>query len=93
MEKRSLLLGAAMAGMMMGLSCTKKTETTPAPTPETATTEQVMGECNGANTCKGQGACGGANHDCAGKNECKGQGWVKLSKEECEKIPGATFKG
>lgn len=41
-------------------------------------------KCEGANACKGHGACGGASHDCAGKNACKGKGWEKVSSEkEC----------
>ena len=41
-------------------------------------------KCSGVNSCKGQSACKGANHDCAGKNACKGQGFVKVSSaKEC----------
>lgn len=48
-------------------------------------------KCEGGNGCKGQGACGGADHDCAGKNTCKGKGWVMLSADEC-KAKGGTPK-
>ena len=47
--------------------------------------------CEGINSCKGQGACGGAGHDCAGKNECKGKGWIDVSEREC-KAKGGTLK-
>ena len=44
-------------------------------------TDQV--KCGGINSCKGTGACGGADHGCAGKNACKGQGWTKVSRKDC----------
>ena len=50
-------------------------------------------KCAGINECKGQGACGGADHDCAGKNECKGKGWVKVSMAECTAKGGTKVEG
>lgn len=47
--------------------------------------------CEGINSCKGQGACGGVGHDCAGKNECKGKGWIDVSADDC-KAKGGTVK-
>ena len=44
--------------------------------------ETAQVRCDGANECKGKGACGGATHDCAGGNECKGKGWVMLTETE-----------
>jgi len=54
--------------------------------------EGDKGRCVGANACKGQGACKTASNDCAGANACKGQGYLELTKEECDKIEGATFE-
>jgi hypothetical protein len=48
-------------------------------------------KCEGGNSCKAQGECGGAKHDCAGKNECKGKGWVMLTAADC-KAAGGTVK-
>ena len=31
-------------------------------------------KCQGVNTCKGQSACKGGNHECKAQNNCKGQG-------------------
>ena len=45
--------------------------------------------CKGANSCKGQGACGGADNACAWKNGCSGKGWIKASKDDC-KAKGGT---
>jgi uncharacterized membrane protein len=38
-------------------------------------------KCAGINSCKGKGACKGADNDCKGKNGCKGKGWT-MSKSE-----------
>jgi hypothetical protein len=54
--------------------------------------EDAKGRCIGANACKGQGACGSANNDCMGQNACKGRGFLSMTKEECDKIEGATFE-
>jgi uncharacterized membrane protein len=45
--------------------------------------------CEGINSCKGKGECGGAGHDCAGKNECKGKGWISTTAADC-KAKGGT---
>ena len=44
-------------------------------------------KCSGTNSCKGTGACAGADHGCAGKNSCKGTGWsyTKTEKECTDK--------
>jgi len=54
--------------------------------------EEAKGRCVGANACKGQGACGSASNDCMTQNACKGKGFLRITKEECEKIEGATFE-
>jgi hypothetical protein len=46
-------------------------------------------KCEGANGCKGQGACKTASNDCSGHNECKGKGFVMLSKAECDAAKAA----
>lgn len=56
-----------------------------------AAEDSAEGHCVGVNECKGQGACGGANHDCAGKNECKGKGWLSTTEEKCDEL-GGTFE-
>jgi hypothetical protein len=81
---KSLLIAAAMTGLIAACSSTPKTSST---NPD----DLVTGECSSVNSCKGQGQCGGVGHACAGKNSCKGQGWIKLSKLECSK-KGGQFK-
>jgi uncharacterized membrane protein len=54
--------------------------------------EEAKGHCVGANACKGQGACKSASNDCKGHNGCKGKGFLAMTKDECDKIQGATFE-
>jgi hypothetical protein len=61
-------------------------------TPNQMAAEGAKGHCMGANACKGQGACKTAANDCGGHNACKGKGWLEMTKEECEKVEGATFE-
>ncbi|MGH6805187.1 MAG: BufA2 family periplasmic bufferin-type metallophore [Methyloceanibacter sp.] len=51
--------------------------------------EPGQGHCVGANACKGKGACKSASNDCKGQ---KGKGYLTMTKEECDKIEGATFE-
>lgn len=51
----------------------------------------AVGQCIGANTCKGQSACKSGNSSCKGQNACKGQGFAMLSKSACAKA-GGEFK-
>ena len=45
--------------------------------------------CEGANDCKGKGACKGGTHDCKGKNDCKGQSFTMAKNAKaCEKKGG-----
>ena len=54
--------------------------------------EEAKGHCVGTNACKGQGACKSASNDCKGHNACKGKGFLAMTKEECDKMKGATFE-
>ena len=83
MDKRTLLMGTALAALVAAAGCGGKTGTKGG--------EMAEGECHGVNACKGQGACGGAGHECAGQNSCKGKGWVKKTAAECKSM-GGTFK-
>ena len=51
----------------------------------------ATGHCNGANACKGKGACKTASNDCKGHNACKGKGFLEMTKAECDKIAGTDF--
>ena len=49
----------------------------------TANAEEAKVKCQGANACKGKGACATATNACQGQNSCKGKSYVMLSKDEC----------
>jgi hypothetical protein len=87
MDRKLILLGAAVAGMIAAGSTASAGEKGKKKGKEKA--EQV--KCYGANSCGGHGACGmpGGN-DCKGKNACKGKGWNMMSKADCEKAGGST---
>jgi hypothetical protein len=79
-KTKGMLMASAAASLILGGAVLGR-----------AADEKTGGEmvhCAGVNACKGQGACGGADHSCAGQNKCKGQGWVDMSKEECAKKGG-----
>ncbi|TGN20679.1 hypothetical protein [Leptospira idonii] len=82
--KRSLLVGAAIAGLSLSACTTTNTSNTGS---------KVEGECHGINACKGQGACGGKGSSCAGTNACKGKGWLKTAENECVSKGGKFVKG
>jgi len=54
--------------------------------------EEGKGHCVAANACKGKSDCKTASNECKGLNACKGQGYLTMTKEECDKIEGATFE-
>ncbi len=72
------LVAAAVAQLVAGCVTTSPPKGSPS----------EIGMCHGANTCRGQGACGGKGSSCAGRNACKGQGWVKLTRSECDASKG-----
>jgi hypothetical protein len=50
----------------------------------TAHAEDAKVKCQGANACKGKGACATATNACQGQNSCKGKSYVMLTKAECD---------
>lgn len=47
-----------------------------------------VGQCIGANACKGQSACKTGNSACKGLNACKGQGFAEMTKAKCVAAKG-----
>lgn len=54
--------------------------------------EAAKVKCEGANECKGKGACNSKANTCAGKNGCKGKGWMEMSEAECKAKGGKPMK-
>ena len=78
LSTRTLLSGAALAGLISG-SVTTVTAATSTTTLSKA--GQVAGTvadkthaCAGKNSCKGKGGCKTGDNGCKGKNSCKGKG-------------------
>jgi hypothetical protein len=82
MNKKILLAGAALSGLLLTAGCANSGSKAAAVS---------KGECHGINSCKGTGDCGGKGYSCAGKNSCKGKGWMKMSDADC-KAKGGKFK-
>jgi len=79
--KKSILIGAAISGLLLTGAAGAKEHTS----------DKTKGECHGINSCKGKGDCGGKGYSCAGKNSCKGKGWLEMTKADCDAKKG-TFK-
>jgi len=73
------LQGAILAGAVAGLFSAGSAFADDA-APKAAATIH----CSGINSCKGAGACSGADNACKSKNSCKGKGWVETTKKDCK---------
>jgi len=75
MSTKSLIAGAAVAGLLSGAFATQANAKSAA-NPGTSI-QKMAGEthdCKGQNSCKGKGGCKSGDKGCAGKNTCKGKG-------------------
>ncbi len=84
----SVLKGALIATAVAGLFATTGCQSSKSAV-RGAGGDVVM--CQGANSCKGKGACKTATHACAGKNACKGKGWIKLNRADCQAKGGTVM--
>lgn len=79
---RSLLAGAAIAGILSGSLAGSAQAATRIGSAESNLTAGTLAnekagethDCAGKNGCKGKGGCKGGDNGCAGKNSCKGKG-------------------
>ena len=71
-SKKSILLSAAVSGLLFGAAATSLTSCASGGENEMATAQRHA--CKSMNACKGQGGCKTETNACAGKNSCKGQG-------------------
>ena len=76
MSNKTLIAGAALAGLLSGTSfaMTSKAPTTDAGTAILKMADNGQHTCKGHNDCKGQGGCKSGDNGCKGKNSCKGKG-------------------
>jgi hypothetical protein len=72
---KSLVMAAAMTGLLSGTVARVNAQDTSQPTKDTA--KKAVPEkhaCAGKNSCKGKGGCSSGDNGCKGKNSCKGKG-------------------
>lgn len=81
MNSKSLLAGAAIAGILSGAAMTQahaannSTGIVKAGTSLQKTfADKDTNSCKGQNACKGKGGCKSGDNGCKGKNSCKGKG-------------------
>ncbi len=77
MTQKSLLLGAALSGLLIASGCAHSHDSM-------SHGEMAKGQCHGVNDCKGKGECKTVASSCEGKNDCKGKGWTSMSKADCD---------
>ncbi len=84
--KKTLMAGAALAGLLAGSAATIQASnllsglnfsaTGQTQSPDQQGNQQVKEKhaCKGQNSCKGKGGCKSSDNGCNGKNSCKGKG-------------------
>jgi hypothetical protein len=79
--KNHILLQAAVAGIL-GAALPISGHAAPA-----ADQGATLGQCIGANSCKGKSDCHQAGmNECKGENGCKGKGYLEKTKADCDKL-------
>ena len=81
---KSLLMTAAVSGLMTGGAITLNAQTAPSSSQTSVSSSSIASllqagdkskhACKGQNDCKGQGGCKSGDNGCKGKNSCKGKG-------------------
>jgi hypothetical protein len=100
MTKKTMIAGAAIAGLMSGSFAVTAHAVQ---TSSKAGVSLKMGDkdkdatdkhaCKGKNSCKGKGGCKGGDNGCAGKNSCKGKGGCKTADNACKGMNSCKGKG
>ncbi|HEY2714291.1 MAG TPA: hypothetical protein VGI60_17405 [Chthoniobacterales bacterium] len=77
MKSKTILAGAAIAGLMSGSYAVQAHAANlsgKAGTSLTQMSKKDVHSCKGMNSCKGKGGCKTGDNGCKGKNSCKGKG-------------------
>jgi len=89
---KSLVLTAAISGLLGGASASTNLQTSPASNSQQSISAANVKlakasldsadkhACKGQNDCKGQGGCKSGDNGCKGKNSCKGKGGCNTSR-------------
>ena len=89
-NKKNILLGAAVAGILTGLLTATNSAGEKKSADANDFNKKKVEPCYGINACKGLGQCGGKNSSCAGSNDCKGKGWINVEQGHCKDIQGGS---
>ena len=76
---RTLVITAAMAGMLAGTLGTIGCSSSSDSGTSAASSSVDKHDCKGLNSCKGKGGCNTGDMGCKGKNSCKGKGGCKVA--------------
>jgi len=76
---RTLIMGAAMAGLVAGTMTVVTGCSSSKPGAAASDSASAKHDCKGMNSCKGQGGCNAGDMGCKGKNSCKGKGGCKVT--------------
>ncbi|HZD32090.1 MAG TPA: hypothetical protein VE779_10570 [Candidatus Angelobacter sp.] len=79
---KSVMMGAALAGLMTGGTAIAQTGSSAAKSfsngsglgHQVSFSDKDKHACKGQNSCKGKGGCKAGDNGCKGKNSCKGKG-------------------
>jgi hypothetical protein len=84
MSKKTLIAGAALAGLLTGTTAAFAASSKAPTNAGTNVQAADKGEhtCKGKNACKGEGGCKTGDMGCKGKNTCKGKGGCSTMKKE-----------
>ena len=78
MTKKTMVAGAAIAGLMSGSFAATSHAAVATGKPGVSLQQGKMAKdkhaCQGQNSCKGKGGCKTSANGCKGKNSCKGKG-------------------
>lgn len=73
-SRKSLVLAAAMTGLLSGTVARANAQSPQLSKNSTMRADQEKHSCAGKNSCKGKGGCKSSDNGCKGKNSCKGKG-------------------
>ena len=75
--QRTLLIAAAITGLLSGVVARAQDTSTNSPGTNAPSGDTGKHECKGQKSCKGKGGCQAGDNGCSGKNSCKGKGGCK----------------
>jgi len=90
--KKSLIIGAALAGLLAGTAGVQASTLLPGlkssfNAQDTTKDAKDKHACKGQNSCKGKGGCKSSDNGCKGQNSCKGKGGCRTDGKPMDTKP------